>query len=128
MIDIVLAQAAVIQLEGGGHSVGGTEHTSKSLNWVPTPFLFHLPGYCERDVTADLIKMAFSSFHHLTELHVKMVVLPASLSDPVSFCSALKSSCTGLVQLSFSHVELGNHDAAEILRGMRAHPSLKSIM
>ena len=77
--------------------------------------------------TADLIKTACSSFHHLTELHVGDCVYNPSIPDPVPFCDAVTSSCPRLVKLSFSYMGLHNHVAAEILSGMKAHSSLKSI-
>ena len=93
------------------------------------PRVHKLTLSCYGDVTADPIKMAYSSFHHLTELHVKELYERYStpIHDPVSFCNAVQSSHPRLVKLSFSHVELGNERAVMILREMMAHPSLKSI-
>ena len=91
---------------------------------------------CNKTVTTETIKAACSPFLQLTELHVKrhsFVRGVPSLTPEVSFCDAVVSfceamvSCTSLTKLSISHFELGNHVAAEILRGMRVHDSLKHI-
>ena len=91
------------------------------------PRVHKLTLSCDGSVTTDHVKMACSSFHHITELHVKEFMKIASISDPTSFCDTVISSCPRLVNLSFWHVRLGNHVAAEIIRGMMAHSSLESI-
>ena len=91
------------------------------------PRVHKLTLSCEETVTADVIKLACSAFHHLSELFIKESISFADMSDPTSFCDAVISSCPRLVKLSFSRVVLDNDMAPEILQGLRAHISLKSI-
>ena len=86
---------------------------------------------CDEDITADLIKTACSS-SHLTELQVKRNAMQGgkpSLTkyDAESFCVAVASSCPQLAKLSITDIILDNGVAAEILRRMRKHESLKHI-
>ena len=79
-------------------------------------------------VTTNPIKMVCSSFLQLTELHMKSLTrIPISILNPSTFCHEVVSSCPRLIKLSFSHVGLGNDGASDILQGMKAHSSLKSI-
>ena len=68
---------------------------------------------------------------HLTELQVRrnpvFIAQPPSVTDAVSFCDAVVSTCPRLVKLSITDIILGNNVAAAILRGMIDHTSLEHI-
>ena len=94
------------------------------------PRVHKLTLSCYHDVTSDRIQTACSSFSHLTELHVKRHHVPISapsVTDAVSFCDAVISSCPRIIKLSITDIILGNYVAAEIIRGTRDHTSLEHI-
>ena len=89
---------------------------------------------CSEDVTSNGIKMACSSYWHLTEVQVKGLFTAltdfrkrSSIEDSASFCNALVSSCPQLVKLSLVHLDLGNDKAEYIIRGLMGLEHLNSI-
>ena len=116
------------------------------VNDVSVPVLWGLglPAAClnvqklklsyNKDVTANCITMACSSYLHLTDVQVRGLFTVvtgfmkwSSIEDSASFCKVLVSSCPQLVKLSLVTLDLGNNKACDILQGLMDHEHLNII-
>ncbi|XP_030842497.1 NACHT, LRR and PYD domains-containing protein 12-like isoform X2 [Strongylocentrotus purpuratus] len=82
------------------------------------------------NVAPDIVTMACCPFHHLTHLHIQgleSIFAATTLSDPVSFCKAVITSCPQLNKLSITRISLYNEKAAEIIKLMTTHTHLTII-
>ena len=83
---------------------------------------------CEGPVEQDIIKTVCSSFVHLTEFLLRCnYKLKSAMCEHAPLCEAMMTTCSQLVTLSISDLELGNKVASGILHGLRDHKSLESI-